>query len=345
MHEVNADNVVDYLKNCRRLDAATAATAELLAWGVSNVVLRIRPQVGDDFIVKQSREKLRTDADWFSSMERVWREAELMGVLEPLLPAGAIPRVLFEDRENYLFGMEAAPAEHTVWKEDLLDGRVEHEIASVCGNYLFLIHGRTSGNAQLAEQFGDRTNFDELRLDPFYRYLAKRHPALRERLLEAVSELSTASQCLVHADFSPKNILISPRRITLVDFETGHFGDPAFDLGFFLSHLLLKCVRFSDRLNDYLELARVFWKRYVDEWKRSELISHCELLDLERRAVLHLAYCMLSRVDGKSPVDYLSEPREQDLVRSFCTNLIERPSETLDGVWETLERRLQQGLN
>ena len=46
----------------------------------------------------------------------------------------------------------------------------------------------------------------------------------------------------MHADFSPKNVLITDERIVLVDFETGHLGDPAFDLGFFLSHLLLKTV-------------------------------------------------------------------------------------------------------
>jgi len=38
--------------------------------------------------------------------------------------------------------------------------------------------------------------------------------------------------CLVLADFSPKNILITDQGIHLVDFETAHYGDPAFDLGF-----------------------------------------------------------------------------------------------------------------
>ncbi len=32
------------------------------------------------------------------------------------------PRILFEDRENYCFGMEAAPREHTVWKQQSARG-------------------------------------------------------------------------------------------------------------------------------------------------------------------------------------------------------------------------------
>jgi 5-methylthioribose kinase len=44
----------------------------------------------------------------------------------------------------------------------------------------------------------------------------------------------------VHGDFSPKNLLIYGNSLMLIDFEVGHYGDPAFDLGFFLSHLTLK---------------------------------------------------------------------------------------------------------
>jgi aminoglycoside phosphotransferase (APT) family kinase protein len=38
--------------------------------------------------------------------------------------------------------------------------------------------------------------------------------------------------CMVHGDFSPKNILACRDRLMLIDFEVGHYGDPAFDLGF-----------------------------------------------------------------------------------------------------------------
>jgi len=41
-------------------------------------------------------------------------------------------------------------------------------------------------------------------------------------------------------DYSPKNILAHSAGFTLVDYETAHLGDPTMDLGFFLSHLILK---------------------------------------------------------------------------------------------------------
>ena len=45
---------------------------------------------------------------------------------------------------------------------------------------------------------------------------------------------------LVHGDFSPKNILIYEGKLILLDHEVFHFGDPAFDVGFALTHFLSK---------------------------------------------------------------------------------------------------------
>jgi 5-methylthioribose kinase len=54
--------------------------------------------------------------------------------------------------------------------------------------------------------------------------------------------------------------------------------------------------------------------------------------DLEARSVLHWAGCMLARVDGKSPVDYLDQSR-QDTVRTLTRSLLNRPPETFDVAW------------
>ncbi len=72
--------------------------------------------------------------------------------------------------------------------------------------------------------------------------------------------------CLVLADFSPKNILVHARGLTLVDFETAHAGDPAFDLGFFLSHLLLKAVRAAPDHEPYLALTQSFRDAYLGRY-------------------------------------------------------------------------------
>ncbi len=328
--EITAENAIAYLRQNQHLSSDEVATAEPLAWGVSNVVIRIHREAGGDFVLKQSREQLRTQTEWFSHLDRIWRELEVMQGLEGLLPEGVVPRVLFEDRENYLFAMEAIDEHHQVWKAVLLDAKFDLKIARDLGDYLSAIHRKSFLNEELQTQWGDWKIFDQLRIDPFYRFIVKAHPEIKVWVDELIEDMSAHRLCLVLADFSPKNILITEGGIHLVDFETAHFGDPAFDLGFFLSHLLLKAVYFQESGIGCIQLAEEFWDQYMnhgfplpegDSTRNSEM----EEPELGLRTMGHLAACMLARVDGKSPVDYLSDSLKQDQVRSFALSLILDP--------------------
>ena len=333
MLELFENNALDYLRERGDVPDLETARVDLLGWGVSNVVLRVFRQSEPDFIIKQSRPQLRTKAAWFSRMDRIFREIDMLRLLQPMLPAGVIPQYLFEDRENYLFAMEAFPAHHVVWKQALLDGNVDPSIAARLGTYLSTIHGQTAFREDLKDKLGDLEVFDQLRLDPFYRYLAQARPVAEAYLTELVAENLTTSLCLVLADFSPKNILIAGDRIALVDFETGHFGDPAFDLGFFLSHLLLKAVCFADRFDDYAELTRQFWLSYRAGMDPMGFEGPLGAVELLNRTWRHLAGCMWARVDGKSPVDYLTRPVDHEIVRTFSLSLFQSPpSDWNDGL-------------
>ncbi|MGE5193111.1 MAG: phosphotransferase family protein [Deltaproteobacteria bacterium] len=324
MLEIDPHNVVEYLRDRGWLDRHVSARAEVLAWGVSNAVLRITPESGDPFVVKQSREQLRTKDPWFSRLDRIWRETAVMRLLQPLLPGGVIPRVLFEDRQNYLFGMEAAPAAHAVWKQVLLEGRAEPAIARRLGTYLATIHRCTALRPDLQSQFGDTEVFVQLRVDPFYRRVAEASREAAPHVERLIAEMFSLPVCLVHADFSPKNVLIAGERIVLVDFETGHYGDPAFDLGFFLSHLLLKLVRHAGRFTEYAALTTAFWETYLqglDELSHEAPFVPSEIV---RRTTGHLAGCLWARIDGTSRIDYLAEP-QQRVVREFCQSLFADP--------------------
>src|SRR5260370_6275096 len=92
---------------------------------------------------------------------------------------------------------------------------------------------------------------------------------------------------ICHGDYSPKNILTHAQGFTLVDYETAHFGDPTMDLGFFLSHLMLKAVRWQPRRSEFFELTRAFWRGYERE------VRFRPLAELEARGIEHLAVCML----------------------------------------------------
>ncbi|QDT43251.1 Methylthioribose kinase [Gimesia alba] len=346
IQEITAENVISYLKAQHHLEPEETATAEALAWGVSNIVIRIDREDGADFVIKQSRKQLRTQAEWFSHLDRIWRELEVMQELQHLLPAGVVPQVLFEDRENYLFAMEAIDADHKVWKGELLDGKFDQNIARELGTYLSTIHRQSFLNEQYQAQWGDWEIFDQLRIDPFYRFIVKAHPEIKGWVDELIEEMSANRVCLVLADFSPKNILITEERIHLVDFETAHYGDPAFDLGFFLSHLLLKAIHYQQEGDVCISLAESFWKEYVNNQSPlptgdGSQPNQLEEQELGRRTIQHLAACMLARVDGKSTVDYLPESLMQDQVRSFALSLVLDPPASL----QNANLRLSEMLN
>jgi 5-methylthioribose kinase len=115
-------------------------------------------------------------------------------------------------------------------------------------------------------------------------------------------------------------MLVHDQGFMLVDYETAHFGDPAMDIGLFLTHLMLKAVRRPELRDDYFELIQSFWRNYVKE------IRALAIADLEWRGVAHWGACLLARIDGTSPVDYLQQDWQRELVRGLGRAVL------LDGV-------------
>src|SRR5215213_2531015 len=122
MLELTAENALDYLDRQGWIDAQSAQV-ESLSGGVSNQVLRVTTPERR-FVLKQSRPQLRTRDDWFSDLDRIWREQEVMQALHPVLPT-VVPEVLHVDRPNYVYAMSHAPLDATVWKADLLAGQID----------------------------------------------------------------------------------------------------------------------------------------------------------------------------------------------------------------------------
>lgn len=327
--ELTPETLADYLVQAGRIAQSAGVVVTPLAWGVSNLVLRVDRPDGPSLVVKQSQPRLRTRIDWFSRCERIYREADVLRTLTPLLPPGMVPHVLFEDRTHYVLGLEAIRADHVVWKPTLLAGEVSCDVAATLGKTLGTIHRETAGNPACLPDAADWSLFDELRIDPFYRWIARVHPALAPAIDRLIADMGRHRVCLVHADFSPKNVLIHPDGVSLVDFETGHYGDPAFDLGFFLSHLLLKSLRWPDRLTAWQSLIAAFREQYrqtVDGGPVSAVNSTATTA----RGVQHLAACTLARIDGKSPVDYLTKPWQSEFVREITIRWLLAPLPTLE---------------
>jgi 5-methylthioribose kinase len=341
MRELNSENTAAYLRETGRVPDAPEIQVRELSGGVSNVVLRVDVAGRAPLVIKQCRERLRVAMEWRARLDRIWAERAALDVLAAILPPGTVPEVLFEDRPNYLFAMACAPDDSSTWKTHLMEGRADPEIAARLGTILGTIHAEAPGHPELQRTLADTSLFDELRIDPYYRTIARLHPDLAPRIeaLIASMEVPRAERTLVLGDFSPKNILVHAHGLILLDFECAHAGDAAFDLGFFLSHLVLKAFRaeLGERARDgrpprggrtgasraFLELCQAFWRGYQDRTGFGPSSSR------GRKTVSHLAACALARVDGKSPVEYLDE-RVQHAVRDFARSVLGADSREWD---------------
>lgn len=320
---LSVENAAEYLAAQGVVQSAGELEARELGGGVSNLVLRVDSmgQRQPGWVIKQSLGKLRVRDDWRSDRGRIFREAEAIRLLRPVLGTAAVPELILVDRDNFLYVMTAAPEDARVWKDELLAGRVNLETASMAGNRLATLITSSRSDRSLCEPFADRAVFDQLRLDPYYRTAAARHPALRSEFSSLIADCLQEQSALVHGDFSPKNILVHAGGVLLIDFEVVHWGDPAFDAGFLINHLLLKALYRPQHASRYLEAVRTFWKP----------VQHAPGADdrgFESRTVRHLGALMLARIDGKSPVEYLQDEAARDQARALASRLLrERPAQ------------------
>ena len=356
MLSLTTASAADYLTDRGLAAAHEPLTVRELAGGVSNVVLLVERPGGERLVLKQALPRLRVEQQWLCSIERIWREVEVLRLCGRLLQEGVrvqesgdrgqgagdrgrflvrVPEVLFEDRDNYCFAMTAAPTEHRTWKELLLAGHADAQIAQACGWLLGRLHADTWNDAEVARLLDDRTFFRDLRISPYYDRIAEVHADLAIPIQQVTSSIWEHRRCLVHGDFSPKNLLVADGELWLIDFEVGHFGDGAFDLGFFLTHLVLKTLVAGPRGADYLALITTFRAAYDEELLPAA--GAAGTAQLWQRTVGALSGCLLARVDGKSPVDYLTDPLAQ-AVRRTARDLLRSPPRNFD---ELLSRAIQ----
>jgi 5-methylthioribose kinase len=294
------DQLIAYLRSSGHIAPDEAPSVHTLAGGVSNKTVLVEFANGDGWVIKQALAKLRVAVDWYSDPERVHREALGTRWLMDLAPSGAITDALHEDHAHHLFIMRAVPQPHENWKTLLLAGHVNPDHIAQFGRLLGTIHRRSREQRDmLAEEFSERSFFESLRLEPYYAYALAQVP--EARFLEAlISETRNRRFTLVHGDYSPKNVLVHDGRLVLLDHEVIHWGDPAFDVGFSLTHLLSKAHALPAHRDAFVQAAFDYWRAY-----REALAPAPWDPDLETYAVRHTLGCLLARVAGRSPLEYL----------------------------------------
>ena len=301
LSQVNIEDhaeLLAYLRASRRLEPGETPGFENLRGGVSNRAVWLRRAGGADWVLKQALGKLRVQVDWFSAPERIIREAEGLRWLGRIIPCH-VPELIFLDPAQNILAMTCVPQPHKNWKSLLLNGRGSMQHARSFGRLLARIHNAATQHPELAHEFAERRFFEELRLEPYYGYTARQTPAAARFLKQLTDDTRLRQHALVHGDYSPKNVLIRGDGLTILDFEVIHFGDPAFDIGFSLTHFLSKAHYMPTHREVFLEMARHYWQSYS-----AELTA--PLRDIMRLyALRHTLACCLARVAGRSPLEYL----------------------------------------
>ena len=312
-----------YLISKNLLQPLEPLNMKVLPGGVSNKTVLIERKDDQALVLKQALEKLRVKVDWFSNPERIHREAAGMRALHTYVPENAT-KFIFEDDDEHVLAMEAVARPHENWKTMLLAGEVQASYVKQFATLLATIHKRSFLEKEtVAELFVDRSYFEALRLEPYYLYTATRVPEANVFLNNLVTATRNRLLTLVHGDYSPKNILVHNDKLILLDHEVIHFGDPAFDIGFALTHLLSKAHHLEEYRTRFAEAAIGFWNDY---WSGVQALDFAK--DLENYAIKHLLACLLARVAGRSPLEYLTI-EEQLRQKTVVTLLMQNSPQTM----------------
>lgn len=278
-----------------------------LTGGVSSDIALIDSASGR-VVVKTALEKLRVKDDWFADTARNRVERDYFAYAAKIIPQ-AVPRLLCDGEGwfamEYLSGMSN-------WKTRLLAGEIEISAAQLAGDVLGRLHAASWLDAVARDRFATLPNFHALRIEPYLLTTASRVPVAADFLRREATRLAQTRLALVHGDYSPKNLLVSPRRLVVLDAECAWFGDPAFDVAFLLSHLFLKALLHVP----VIQFVPAFWSAYT------AACGH----DLEERAMRLLLCLLLARVHGKSPVEYLNEDQQAHVTRFVLIHLPNPPA-------------------
>lgn len=295
--------------------------AEELTGGVSASVIALRvPATGQGLVVKQALSRLRVQDEWRATQERTEWEADAMGLCAELTP-GAVPAVLASDPERHVLAMQLIEG-CANWQAEIAEGRVHPEVGTWAGRTLGTWHTRTAGRTDVAVRYGEIESFEQQRLRPFHETVMARIPDLASAIAPRAHALRHERTCLVHGDYAMKNMLVGPSGPWILDFEVAHFGNPLFDLGFFLSFVVLSAIRWEPLAGALRSLEEQFTATYREtagsgaEPDRDDVVAHTACL-------------ILARTDGKSPAQFLDE-RSRERARAVGRAMLLDPGR---GLW------------
>jgi len=305
-------NIPNALLEALGIESQDIVNISTLGGGVSADIWRVDlPR--QSIVIKRACGVLRVKADWQASPKRYQSEVDWHNLVRSLLP-DSVPQIIAVAPEHSTFSMPLL--DYPLWKTELLNDNIDLSFAEQVAKQLAQVHAMSAGRADIAVQFAHDDLFTALRVEPYFLTAAGKYAVIQDRLRELGTNLLKTKLALMHGDISPKNILIGNGTPVFLDAETACYGDPAFDMAFCLTHLMLKCLLHPDKCTFLTACIQTMLFSYLSgvDWEDS---NHLAL-----RITCLLPAIMLARVDGKSPVEYL-DFTQQALVRRFCLSSIQ----------------------
>ena len=318
----DAELLIPALQRMGLVQPGQAVRFTPLTGGVSSLILKV--QTDDQvFCVKRALPQLKVKALWEAPVKRNRDEVAWLRFAHQVLPQ-AVPAVLGDDEQDMVFAMAYLDSQtHPVWKQQLLDGVIHTHTAQAVAQRLAGLHAASARHPALLSRFDHDDDFVAIRLSPYFLHTARQQPSVAPMMENLVTQTLAHRSVLVHGDVSPKNVLVGPQGPVFLDAECACWGDPAFDLAFVLNHLLLKAVwqpAYAPALRSSFDALHTAYLAVVD-WEDRDA--------LEARTCHVLAGLLLARIDGKSPVEYLTQPHQHDFVRRQAMAWLHQPAKRL----------------
>ncbi len=288
---------------------------EPLKGGVSCEIYKVDTTT-NSYCIKKALKKLRVEKDWYADPIRSYYEYLWLKKTKKILPS-SIPEVISYNRmKNYLIIEYLNMSRYSNLKEDLLKGKVDLDNLNKIAKKLLYIHKNLKSNYNKKIFQTHNFNFIKLRINPYLLELNKTYPELKKYINETVNLLRNNQHTVIHADFTPKNILVSKNKQIILDAETANYGDPSFDIVSLINHLIIKLLFVNkNKKNFVLALKKIFNTYHSNvTWEEKQ--------DIIKRSLTLLPLMMLARVDGKSPVEYIKNNNEKNKLRRIALDLI-----------------------
>lgn len=326
-------NCADLLDELGLMTDAQSFEVTPLKGGVSSEVARV--EVGERaYCLKFALAKLKVKEDWYAPVDRNRTEYTWLKIASEILSDNAVATYGRSDRLNgFAMKFISGPGNY-LWKDRLLEGRIDRSEARAVGRNIGLVHSASAKPGFDRSGLENGKDFFSLRIEPYLLFSARSHPRHAETLERIARRLGSEGSILIHGDASPKNIIFRPTGPVILDAECATMGDASFDPAFCMNHLILKAIHMPGVAEAMLAGAKELWSAYAAE------IDWDAPGDIEARTAELLPALMLARIDGKSPVEYLSE-EDRELTRKLSLSLLDDSDASIDGLLAKIGEKLK----